>query len=246
MTFLITACLSFSQWGFAEIATKTIHPLASYIDHTYLDAAATTSDIERVCKEAKEYAFKSVCIQPSYVRLAAGLLKEAGDPLVCTVVGFPLGATTTQTKVLETKEAVINGAREIDMVANLGGIKEGNWELVKKDIQEVVKAAGDVPVKVIIETAKWNDEQITQACKVAKEAGAQFVKTSTGFDKAGGASVAAVALMRQVVGTDFEVKASGGIRDLLTAEKMIEAGASRLGTSAGVAIVENESATSQY
>ncbi|NLY43247.1 MAG: deoxyribose-phosphate aldolase [Clostridiaceae bacterium] len=213
--------------------------IASKIDHTLLKADATVSEIKKLCKEAKQYSFASVCVNPSYVKLASQLLEQSGIR-VCTVVGFPLGATTTRTKVAETVEAIENGATEIDMVINIGALKSGKMDIVKEDIKSVVEAAkGKAKVKVIIETCLLTDEEKIQACSVAKEAGADFVKTSTGFST-GGATVEDVQLMRKTVGNEMGVKASGKIRDYETAVAMLNAGANRLGTSSSIAIVTNK------
>ncbi len=214
--------------------------IAAMIDHTLLKPDATDDDIRRLCDEARRYGFASVCVNPSKVALASRLL--AGSPVkVCTVVGFPLGATTARVKAAETREAVENGADEIDMVINIGALKSGDYDTVKKDIEAVVKAAGGRTVKVILETALLTDEEKKAACRLAKEAGAHFVKTSTGFGP-GGATLHDVALMRSVVGPEMGVKASGGVRDLETARKMVLAGATRIGASASVAIVRGAGA----
>ncbi|MBA4542644.1 MULTISPECIES: deoxyribose-phosphate aldolase [Thermoactinomyces] len=218
--------------------------LAAMIDHTLLKPEATLEQIRVLCEEAKQYHFASVCVNPFWVKEAAKLLAGT-DVKVCTVVGFPLGATTTETKVFETKDAVKNGADEIDMVINIGALKSGDSETVKRDIEAVVKAAEGKLVKVILETGLLNDEEIAGASKLAKEAGAHFVKTSTGFGN-GGATVEAVRLMRKTVGTDLGVKASGGIRDQETAKKMVEAGANRIGASASVAIVSGGQGSGSY
>lgn len=210
--------------------------LASMIDHTLLKPDATKDAIIKLCSEAREYSFASVCVNPGNVKLASDCLK--GSPVkVCTVIGFPLGATTSVTKALETRDAIANGASEIDMVINVGALKAGNYELVQQDIEAVVQAAAGNIVKVIIETGLLTDEEKVMACKLSKQAGADFVKTSTGFGH-GGATAKDVALMRQTVGKYMGVKASGGIRDLATANAMVEAGASRIGASASVAIVK--------
>ncbi|MCL6615313.1 MAG: deoxyribose-phosphate aldolase [Firmicutes bacterium] len=210
------------------------------IDHTLLKPEATKAEIERLCEEAKQYSFWSVCINPGNVRLAAKLLRGSGVK-VCTVIGFPLGATTPMVKAMETRDAIANGADEVDMVINVGALKSGDYDLCARDIKAVVEAAsGQALVKVIIETCLLSDDEKRKACLLAKNAGADFVKTSTGFGK-GGATVEDVTLMRQVVGAAMGVKAAGGIRDRATAEKMIAAGANRLGTSAGVAIVTGSS-----
>lgn len=209
--------------------------IAQYIDHTYLKADATHDKIVKLCQEAKTYGFAAVCINPYWVPLA---IKELSDTAVkvATVVGFPLGATSTEAKVAETKQAVRDGANEIDMVIAIGALLSGNDVIVKQDIAEVVKAATDAEVKVIIEAALLTEAQKRQACLLACEAGAHFVKTSTGFGP-GGATEADVRLMREVVGKEMGVKAAGGIRTRAKAEQMIHAGATRIGASAGVSIV---------
>jgi len=214
--------------------------LAKYFDHTNLKPFATETDIKKLCKEAKKYGFFSVCVNPSYVRLAKKLLKGS-DVKVCTVVGFPLGATTTETKVFETKQAIKNGTDEIDMVINIGALKNGDYNFVKKDIQKVVKAAKNKPVKVIIECCYLTDKEKEKACILTKKAGANFVKTSTGFGKSpsggpSGATLKDVRLMKKTFGGD--VKAAGGIRTLEQAIEFIKAGATRLGCSASVEIME--------
>lgn len=206
--------------------------LAAYIDHTLLKPTATPQDIERLCQEGNAYQFASVCVNGCYVALAAKLSKVP----VAAVVGFPLGAMSTMTKVAETKQAILDGASEIDMVINLGWAKAGAWEQIEQEIRQVVAAAAGCTVKVIIETVLLTDAEKELACLATKRAGAHYVKTSTGF-AGGGATVADVALMRRVVGADLGVKASGGIRDLATALALIGAGATRLGASAGVSIV---------
>jgi deoxyribose-phosphate aldolase len=210
--------------------------LASYIDHTLLKPDATREDVLKLCGEALEYGFASVCVNPSWVALCAEALRGSSVK-VCTVVGFPLGATTTIAKVMETRDAIANGADEIDMVINVGALKARQDDLVLQDIKEVRQACQGKVLKVILETALLSDEEKVRACLLAKEAGADFVKTSTGFGP-GGATVHDVALMRQTVGEDMGVKASGGIRDYETAVKMVEAGATRIGASASVAIME--------
>lgn len=206
------------------------------IDHTLLKPEATKEMIENLCKEAKEYDFKSVCVNPYWVSTAYEELRDS-DVLVCTVVGFPLGATTKETKFFETDFAVQEGADEIDMVINVGALKSKQYDVVLEDIKSVVQAANGRTVKVIIEICLLSDEEKVKACELSMEAGANFVKTSTGFSTAG-AKVEDVELMKSIVGDNLEVKASGGIRDLDTALKMIEAGATRLGVSAGVQIVK--------
>ncbi len=220
------------------MTTKT--EIAKMIDHTVLKAVATQQDIITLCQEAKEYGFASVCINPTFVSLAAEQLKGT-EVMVCTVVGFPLGSSTTETKAYETREAVKNGAQEVDMVINIGALKEGNEAKVLEDIAAVVKAAketnSEAIVKVIIETCYLNQEEKVAVCKLAKAAGAHFVKTSTGFGT-GGATVEDVALMRQVVGSEMGVKASGGIKNSADVLKMIKAGANRIGASAGINIIK--------
>lgn len=211
--------------------------LAPYIDHTILKPETTEKDVIRICSEAIKYGFASVCINPCYVKLAYSMLK--GSPVkVCTVIGFPLGASTTAVKAAEAEDAINNGAQEIDMVINIGAIKSGNIDYVKDDIAAVANVCkGKALLKVIIETCLLNDEEKIEACKAAQFAGADYVKTSTGFSK-GGATEADVALMRKTVGETMGVKASGGIRDLNTALAMIRAGANRIGASASVKIME--------
>jgi len=222
----------------SERLTKIDPSVASFIDHTILKPEATRADVVKVCREARQYQFASVCVNPYWVPLVRAELH--GSPVkVCTVVGFPLGATTTEAKVAETGSALRAGAQEIDMVINVGALRSGDHEAVKLDIQEVVKvahAAGAI-VKVILETALLDDNQKAVACTLAKLAGADFVKTSTGFGPSG-ATAHDVALMRQVVGPDMGVKASGGIRTLADFRAMTAAGATRIGASASVKIVE--------
>lgn len=219
--------------------------LESFIDHTLLKPDTTVEDIKKICEEAKEYNFFSVCINPSYVKLSKELL-DGSDTKVCTVIGFPLGATTSEVKSFEAKDAINNGADEVDMVINIGALKSGDYDLVKEDIQAVVDAAdGQALVKVIIESALLTSDEIMTASKLSKEAGADFVKTSTGFN-GGGATEEAVALMRMTVGEDLGVKASGGIRSREDALKMIEKGATRLGASSGVKIIQGEKSNSEY
>lgn len=209
--------------------------IAAMIDHTLLKPDATREQIERLCQEAKEYQFASVCVNPYWVKEVATQLAGSGVA-VCTVVGFPLGATTAEVKAFETKNAIQNGATEIDMVINVGALKSGDITTVQRDIKAVVDAADGVLVKVILETGLLTEEEIVTACQQAKAAGAQFVKTSTGFGN-GGATVETIRLMRETVGAEMGVKASGGVRDQETAIKMIQAGANRIGASASVAIV---------
>ena len=213
--------------------------LAQYIDHTLLKANASEEQIVKLCAEARENQFASVCVNPGYVPLASKELAGSGVK-TCCVIGFPLGATTTEAKALETTDSIKKGAEEVDMVINVGQVKSGNWVYVKKDIEEVVAAArGKALVKVIIETCLLTDEEKVKVCAIAKMAGADFVKTSTGFST-GGATVEDVRLMRQTVGPDMGAKASGGVRDYETAVAMIEAGATRIGTSNGISIVAGE------
>lgn len=219
--------------------------VAGMIDHTLLKQNASEEQIKKLCQEAREYHFCSVCVNPSYVPLCYEELRGSSVK-VCTVIGFPLGATTTKTKIFEANEAIENGANEVDMVVNVGKIKSGDWLYVKRDIADLVTAVhGRAVVKVIIETCLLTDEEKIRVCQIAKEAGADFVKTSTGFST-GGATVNDVALMRKTVGPDMGVKASGGVRGPEDAKAMIEAGASRLGTSAGVAIAKGQTGTSAY
>ncbi len=211
--------------------------LAKYIDHTLLKPDATQEDIDTLCDEAIEYGFAAVCINPTWVKRAAERLRGS-DVKVATVIGFPLGATTSEIKAMETRKALRDGAREVDMVINIGALKSGRNELVRKDIEKVVDAAheGGAITKVILETALLTDEEKVIASALAKAAKADFVKTSTGFS-GGGATVYDVALMRETVGPDMGVKASGGVRTLEDAEDMIAAGATRIGASAGVQIM---------
>jgi deoxyribose-phosphate aldolase len=212
--------------------------IAALIDHTLLKPEATAADIRKVCAEARHYSFASVCVNPYWVRLVAGEL--AGSAVkVCSVVGFPLGASATEIKVAETVAAIRDGAQEIDMVLNIGELRGGNHGAVRDDIKAVVETAHShgAIVKVILETALLNDEQKVAACLLAKEAGADFVKTSTGFGPSG-ATAADVALMRRTVGPAIGVKASGGVRTLEDLQTMVVAGANRVGASASVKIVE--------
>lgn len=214
--------------------------MASKIDHTLLKPEATREEISQLCFEARKYSFASVCINPTHVKLCKSLLRGSSVK-VCTVIGFPLGATTPEVKVFETHQAIEEGAEEVDMVINIGGLKDKNYELVARDIRGVVKEAHshDVLVKVIIETALLTDEEKKIACLLVKEAGADYVKTSTGFSKAG-ATVEDVALMRRTVGPLLGVKAAGGVRTREDFEKMVSAGATRIGASAGIKIVKGE------
>lgn len=213
--------------------------LNQMIDHTILKADATELEVLQVIDEAKEHHFWSVCINPTWVKLAKEKL-QGTDVKVCTVIGFPLGANTSEVKAYETKDAILNGASEVDMVINLGALKGEDYKTVQEDIEAVVKAAEGTLVKVIIESALLSDEQIVKACELAKAAGADFVKTSTGFAKEGGASTHAVKIMRETVGDALGVKASGGIHSYEEAKAMVDAGASRIGASASIAIVAGE------
>jgi deoxyribose-phosphate aldolase len=220
--------------------------ITGIIDHTLLKADATEEQIAVLAQEAKEYSFASVCVNPTWVKKAAELLKDAPEVKVCTVIGFPLGATTSAVKAFETTNAIENGADEVDMVINIGALKDKNYDLVQSDIQAVVDAAkGKALVKVIIETALLTDEEKAKVSELAVKAGADFVKTSTGFST-GGATVEDVALMRKTVGPDVGVKASGGVRGLEDAKAMIEAGATRIGASSGVSIAKGELSNSDY
>lgn len=214
------------------------HSIAALIDHTLLRPDATRADIVRICDEAKEYHFASVCVNAYWTKTVANELAGSGVK-TCVVVGFPLGASLTDAKVAETQAALLAGAQEIDMVLNIGALRDGDHDVVRGDIQAVVAAGhgSGALVKVILETALLDDAQKRAACLLAKEAGADFVKTSTGFGPSG-ATVQDVALMRATVGPDMGVKASGGIRTLEDVTKMIAAGATRIGASAGVAIVK--------
>ena len=214
--------------------------VAKTIDHTLLKAEATQMQVEQLCQEAAEYSFASVCINPTWVPLSYKLLRGT-DVMVCTVIGFPLGATTTETKTFEARQAADCGAAEIDMVINIGRLKSSDYDAVEHDIYHVVRASAPAQVKVIIETCFLTDDEKIKACVLAQEAGAHFVKTSTGFGS-GGAKIEDIALMRRIVGEYMGVKASGGIREYETAAQMIEAGASRIGASASIAIVEKKKA----
>lgn len=219
--------------------------LAKMIDHTLLRADATKTEITKLIGEAKKYNFASVCVNPTWVKYAAEELSGT-TVKVCTVIGFPLGAATSATKAFEAQDAIANGATEVDMVINIGALKEGNNELVEKDIKAVVDAAkGKALVKVIIETCLLTDEEKIRVCTLAVKAGTDFVKTSTGFST-GGATVEDVALMRNTVGKDIGVKASGGVRSLADMKNAIAAGATRIGASSGVKIMEGQESNSAY
>jgi deoxyribose-phosphate aldolase len=211
--------------------------MARYIDHTLLKPEATADEIDQLCREAEQYHFASVCINPTWVKRAAENLRGTSVP-VCTVIGFPLGATTPEIKAMEARRALRDGAREVDMVLNIGALKSADYDLVRTDIEKVVDAAhdGGALCKVILETALLTDEEKVIASSLAKQARADFVKTSTGFGP-GGATVYDVALMRETVGPEMGVKASGGVRTTDDAEDMIAAGATRIGASAGIEIV---------
>jgi deoxyribose-phosphate aldolase len=219
--------------------------IASLIDHTLLKQNATQDQIEKLCEEAKNYTFASVCVNPTWVKLSAQLLKDS-PVKVCTVIGFPLGASTSEVKAFETKNAIENGADEIDMVLNVGALKDSDYNFVQKDIEAVVEAAkGKAIVKVILETCLLTNEEIKKASELSKVAGADFVKTSTGFSTSG-ATVEAVKIMRETVGADLGVKASGGVRNLEDLQSMVDAGASRIGASSGVEIMQGLTSKSDY
>ena len=218
--------------------TASARDWASLIDHTLLKPDATQTEIKHLCEEAVQYRFASVCVNPTWVRVCACHLQGSGVP-VCIVIGFPLGATLSDVKAYEARRAIMDGAREVDMVINVGALKSGDDCLVEHDIHSVVEVAHeyDVTCKVIIETALLTDDEKVRACQAAKSAGADFVKTSTGFSK-GGATVADIALMRRVVGSELGVKASGGVKSMADARAMVEAGATRIGASVGVKIAQ--------
>ena len=224
----------------------TIEPasLSHYIDHTLLAANASREQLRQLCQEAQQYGFYSVCVNSAHVPYVAQCLKETPSR-VCAVVGFPLGAGLSETKAFEAERAIANGAQEIDMVLNIGWLKDGLLKEVRSDIAQVLAACGSVPLKVILETCLLDDLQKEQACVICRELGVAFVKTSTGFSHQG-ATLEDVRLMRRVVGPDIGVKASGGVRDYATAVAMIEAGATRLGTSSGVAIVQGTGSDKPY
>lgn len=219
--------------------------LARYIDHTALKAETTKEQITKLCEEALEYKFASVCVNPTWVAFAAEQLKSDDEVKVCTVIGFPLGANTPEVKAFETKDAIANGADEVDMVINIGAMKDGDFDLVERDIRAVVEAANGTLIKVIFETSLLTKEEIKKAAELSVKAGADFVKTSTGFST-GGATVEDIQLMRETVGPDLGVKASGGVRDFEGAKAMIDAGATRIGASAGIAIVTGGQSDSDY
>lgn len=212
--------------------------LAKYIDHTLLKPQASQADIEKICQEARQYGFCSVCVNPYWVSFCKKQL-SGSDVKVCTVIGFPLGATPTEVKVFEAKKALADGADELDMVVNLGAIKSADWEYVLSDIKAVRQAGENFTLKVIIETSVLTDEEKVKVCQLADQAGADFVKTSTGFT-GGGATAADVALMKKSVRSQVQVKASGGVRTREDFDAMVAAGATRIGASAGVKIVEGK------
>lgn len=219
--------------------------LAKMIDHTLLRADAAQSEIHKLTEEAKQYQFASVCVNPGWVAYATEQLQGTGVD-ICTVIGFPLGASTSETKAFETKDAIAKGATEVDMVINISALKDGKDDYVEQDIRAVVEAAaGKALVKVIIETCLLTDDEKVRACQAAVRAGADFVKTSTGFST-GGATPEDIALMRRTVGPNVGVKASGGVRSLEDMQKMIEAGATRIGASSGVKIMQGGQSTSSY
>ncbi|MFB6363199.1 deoxyribose-phosphate aldolase [Paenibacillus elgii] len=224
----------------------TTNEIARLIDHTLLKADASREAVIRLAEEAKQYRFASVCVNPAQVKTAYEVLKDTPDVKVCTVIGFPLGATTPEVKAFEVREAIAAGATEVDMVINIGALKDKQDDLVEQDIRAVVESAkGKALTKVIIETCLLTDEEKERACRLAVKAGADFVKTSTGFST-GGATVADIALMRKTVGPDIGVKASGGVRSLEDVQAMVQAGATRIGSSSGVSIVKGEQSNSAY
>ena len=227
----------FRSPGLKQIDQNALFEIAQRIDHTLLKPEATPEAIRKLCQQARTYRFFSVCVQPVYVSLAAEELTGSGVT-TCTVIGFPHGANTTETKVFEATQAIANGATELDMVINQGLVKSTAWDEVVHDIRAVVAASSPHAVKVILETTHLNAAEIAEACRAAQTAGAAFVKTSTGFGS-GGASIRAVQLMRRTVGPNMGVKASGGIRTLTDYRAMVKAGANRIGASAGVAILQS-------
>lgn len=229
------ACRISSRLGVGEVEAG----VGRMIDHTLLKPEATEEEIKELCQEAATYCFASVCINPTWVELCAKLLRRSGVK-VCTVIGFPLGATTSETKAYETRDTIGKGASEVDMVINVGALKSGEYRKVREDIQSVVRASRpNVLVKVILETCLLTDDEKVKACELSKEAGADFVKTSTGFST-GGATVDDISLMRKTVGAEMGVKASGGVRDFETAQEMVKAGATRIGASASIKIVRGK------
>lgn len=222
-----------------ESSPQRTHDIARIIDHTLLKPDATRAQIEQLCAEARRYRFKSVCVNPVWVTTCAELLAATPEVLVCTVIGFPLGASLSEVKAFEAERAIAGGAREVDMVMNIGALKSGDRALVERDIRAVVEVAhaGGARCKVILETGLLTPDEITDACVIARAAGADFVKTSTGFGP-GGATVADILLMRRAVGPEMGVKASGGVRTFEDVQALVAAGATRIGASAGVRIVE--------
>jgi len=216
---------------------KSPDKLAKMIDHTNVKGDTTQSDIKKLCREAIKYGFSCACVTPTNVKLAKSLL-NGSDVDVCVVVGFPAGVQSPKTKAFESHEAISNGASEIDMVMNIGALKSGMDELVREEIKGVVEASDGNTVKVILETALLNDEEKVRACLIAKDVGADYVKTSTAYGGLSGATVGDIKLIRKTIGSEMKIKAAGGIRDLKTALEMIEAGANKIGTSAGVQIIE--------
>ena len=220
------------------------HHLASYIDHTLLKPETSSVQVEKICQEAQEHSFYAVCVNSRFVDLCKSSLRGSSVK-IASVIGFPLGACTTSTKVYEAIDAVKRGADEIDMVISLGAVKEKNWSYVQSEISQIVQAIPNSILKVIIETSLLSEEEKIKACQVSLAAGAHFVKTSTGFN-GGGATVEDILLMKKIVGDLAQVKASGGIKDLAVAEKMIAAGATRLGTSSGVQLVTGQKIQGGY
>jgi deoxyribose-phosphate aldolase len=235
-------------WKWKSLNNKVrgvIMNLAKYIDHTILKPETTKKDVIRICSEAKEYGFFSVCVNPYYVPVVRDEL-EGSEVKVCSVIGFPLGASTSEIKAAETRKSISDGANEIDMVLNIAALKNKDYDFVRSDIKAVVDALeGKAILKVILENCLLTKEEIVIACNLSVEAGAHFVKTSTGFST-GGATTEDIALMRKTVGSELGVKASGGVRDRKTAMAMVEAGASRIGASASIAIVKDEKSDSDY
>jgi deoxyribose-phosphate aldolase len=223
-----------------------INQINQYIDHTLLKPEATKEQIAKLCQEAIQYQFKAVCVNPTHVSFCHNILKDC-EVKVCTVIGFPLGASRSEVKAFEAQTAINEGADEIDMVLNIGALIEGNLELVENDIKAVAVVCKNhqILLKVIFETCLLNNEQIIKACEASLKAGADFVKTSTGFST-GGATLEHVSLMKKTVGDKLQVKASGGVRDLETAMAMIAAGATRLGTSSGISLIKGQSSESNY
>ena len=230
--------------GTSGTVPQSGHQMAGLIDHTLLKPTATRKDIVKLCAEAREYGFASVCVNSSWVKIASQELKGSKS-MAIAVVGFPLGAMATSSKASETRQAVADGAEEIDMVINIGALKGGDHDLVYDDVRAIVQAAAGVPVKVILETSMLTRDEKIAGCTISKAAGAHFVKTSTGFG-GGGATVEDIELMRSIVGPDMGVKASGGVRNAKDLQNMVRAGANRIGASAGIAIVRGKSSTGGY